>query len=223
MGESSASHGVVKRQQKNSDRKTTSTVRGDNDREQKNGNASIGNSILSQFVGHDSSHKLFNHLPQNTLSRQQHDSNHQQHHSGHQRHASRGLAANADARRSNVHFVPKHDSRNQNPVHPQLSTIDLSKDFVPPDSRPAAAAHRTAVHATPQVAPNAVLFYVKPPAALASSLVSHTEMSFMSSEAAIAATKARCEYIQKSALLPSLNRHSEHRPRPLTVPDSSPR
>ncbi len=216
MGESSAARGVGKRQQKNTDRKTTSTLRSDDDREQTYDHASMGNSILWQFVGHDSSYKVLNHHPQNTLFRQQHDSSRQQLHSS-QRHASRGLTANADAPRSNVHLVPKHDSRNQHPVHPQLSTIDLSKDFVPPDSRPAAAAHRTAA------APSAVLFNVKPPAALASSLVSCTEMSFMSAEAAIAATNARCEYIQKSALLPSFGRQSEHRARPLTVPESSPR
>ena len=104
-----------------------------------------------------------------------------------------------------------------------LATIDLTKDFVPPERHLPAVTRPSANFAALQHAPHVVPMpaHTRPPAAVASSL-SVSEISFMSPEAQAEATHARNEYIRHStASSPS----AMHRPRsrPLSVPESSPR
>jgi hypothetical protein len=115
-----------------------------------------------------------------------------------------------------------------------LATIDLTKDFVPPEQRLhlPAAIRQSASFATPLHAPGdravPVLAYTKPSAAVASSL-SVSEISFLSPEAEAEAMHARNEYIRhsgSSSLHPNAMarvRRSAARARPLSVPESSPR
>jgi hypothetical protein len=113
-----------------------------------------------------------------------------------------------------------------------LATIDLTKDFVPPEQRLhlPAAIRRSASSATPLHTPGVVpvLAYTKPSAAVASSL-SVSEISFLSPEAEAEAMHARNEYIRNSgssSLHPNAMarvRRSAARARPLFVPESSPR
>jgi hypothetical protein len=112
-----------------------------------------------------------------------------------------------------------------------LATIDLTKDFVPPEQRLhlPAATRQSASFATPQHVPSAVpvLAYTRPSAAVASSL-SVSELSFLSPEAEAEAAHARNEYIRHSTSLQpnAVTRRSvsrEIRARPLSVPESSPR
>lgn len=106
-----------------------------------------------------------------------------------------------------------------------LATVDLTKDFVPPDQRLhfPAATRPSANFAAPQHAPHVVATpaYTRPPAAVASSL-SVSEISFLSPEAQAEAAHARNEYIRRSTASSPSATHLP-RSRPLSVPESSPR
>jgi hypothetical protein len=98
----------------------------------------------------------------------------------------------------------------------QLSTIDLIKDFVPPDGFSGASSRHTARLYSQQAVANSFKF-VQPPTSVASSIATLPEISFSSPEAAMAASKARLEYIKHASVLPPLTH------RPFSVPESSPR
>ena len=97
-----------------------------------------------------------------------------------------------------------------------VPTIDLAKDFVPHEGPSDAMSRRTVLNTVLQHK-SALVPFIQPPAAVASSVTSLSEVGFLSPEAALAASRSHYEYIRHASALPPLSH------RPFSVPESSPR